>query len=108
MFSVTVLPSAEQDIERNFAWWRQNRLFDQAARWYASISEAIQTLKNFPERCPTAVESDLHPNGIRVLFFGIGQHPTHRVLFSVIESEVFILRVRHLSQDFISPIALPK
>lgn len=102
MYRVTVLPSAERDIERNFSYWSQNRSFDQAARWYASIYDAIQTLKHFPERCPAAEEADLHPNGIRVLFFGLGQHPTHRILFTVIESEVYILRVRHLSQDFLT------
>ncbi|MDZ4849909.1 MAG: type II toxin-antitoxin system RelE/ParE family toxin [Pirellulaceae bacterium] len=104
MFHITVLPSAERDIEQNFAYWSQTRSSDQSERWYSSIYQAIQTLKLFPKRCPAAEEADLHPTGIRVLFFGIGQHPTHRILFTVIESDVYILRVRHLSQNFLTDV----
>ncbi|MDZ4850369.1 MAG: type II toxin-antitoxin system RelE/ParE family toxin [Pirellulaceae bacterium] len=101
MFRLTILPSAEVDIEWTFAWWGENRSMEQATRWYSEIFKAIQSLRDFPERCPIAPESDIYPSGVRALFFGIGPHPSHRILFTIVDSDVFILRIRHLAQNYL-------
>lgn len=102
MFEVLITPSAEVDIQRNFHWWYENRSQDQAIRWYQSIHESITTLKKFPERCPTAPEAELLGIPIRQLSFGIGSHPTHRIVFLIRAELVIILRVRHSSQQSLS------
>lgn len=98
MFEVRITEPAEQDIRADFAWWRDNRSAEQAARWYEAIYPAIDTLSQMPQRCPRARESDAYPGELRELHFTIGRRPTHRILFAIEGETVFVLRVRHTSQ----------
>lgn len=98
MFQVIIADPAEQDIQAAYTWWRDNRSAEQAARWYQKILPAISTLREMADRCPFAVENDLHPHGLRELHFGSGRRPTHRIVFAIEGSIVTILRVRHAAQ----------
>jgi len=98
MFRIRIAEPAERDIESVFHWWRDNRSAEQATRWYSEIHVSIDTLRSMPLRCPLCAETDLHPAGIRQLLFGLGRRPTHRIVFTVLEDGVTILRVRHVAQ----------
>lgn len=102
MYRIDITPSAEADIEQNFDWWSTNRSAEQANRWYFNIFNAIETLREFPDRCPLAPESEIFERKLRELHFGIGIHPTHRILFTISGDLVSILRVRHAAQDKLS------
>jgi hypothetical protein len=52
-----------------------------------------------PERCPAAPEQDLLPEGLRQLHYGLSRRPTHRIVFSIENNLVIVLRVRHAFQD---------
>lgn len=56
MFNVKITAPAEDDIQRNFNWWKDNRDSDQAAHWYDSIYPAINSLSHMPRRCAFARE----------------------------------------------------
>ena len=99
MFRILITEPAESDIRVAHNGWRDHRSGEQAERWYREIYQAIQTLRETPERCPHSPESDLLPSGLRQLSFGIGRRPTHRVVFTVVASDVIVVRVRHASQD---------
>ena len=99
MVKVRITQPAEQDMQAALEWWRENRSVEQAARWYRGIRKAVASLRSRPERCPEAPEADLLPQGMRQLLFGIGRRPTHRIVFTIADQEVRILRVRHSSQD---------
>ncbi len=98
MYPLHITRRAEADIESSYHWWLTNRSAEQANRWYQEIWMAIRSLRQSPERCRHASESDLHPTGLRELLFGIGRRPTHRIVFTIEEGEIRIVRVRHTSQ----------
>jgi|tagenome__1003787_1003787.scaffolds.fasta_scaffold19282435_1 plasmid stabilization system protein ParE len=99
MHPLQITEPAERDIRSAHDWWSRNRSTEQADRWYNNVYKAIETLRSMPERCPPAPESKLYPSGLRQVSFGIGKRPTHRIVFTVEQDLVTILRVRHASQQ---------
>jgi plasmid stabilization system protein ParE len=98
-FRVIVTGAAKRDIQAAHDWWAVNRSSEQASRWYRGIYAAITTLNRSPDRCTKANESDLLPQGVRQLLYGLGRKPTHRIVFAIDGDTVVVFRVRHTSQD---------
>ena len=103
MFTINITEPAKADIEQAYAWWAEHRSADQAKRWYKEIQLAIATLKRMPLRCPAVPETKLSVAGVKELLFGVGKHPTHRIIFTIDSDIVVILRVRHRGQDVLEP-----
>jgi plasmid stabilization system protein ParE len=105
MYTLVVLPEADDAIARIAAWWGEHRSIEQSDRWIEGIYDAIESLRQNPLRCPIALENDptLFPAEIRELHSGLSSHPTHRVLFTVRPEEVIVLTVRHAAQDGVQP-----
>ncbi len=99
MFTVEVTYPARQDMQEQHDWWAENRSAEQAARWYADFFRTLLDLEANPERYPRASEDGLWPFIVRQLNFGLGRKPTHRAVFTVRDSVVYVLRVRHLAQS---------
>jgi len=102
MHRVIITGPAKRDIQGAYDWWAENRSAAQAERWYVGIHAAIQSLRNMPERCLMAAETDLLAQGLRQLLFGMGRRATHRIIFTIDGNTVVVLRVRHTSQDALS------
>ncbi|NOZ38972.1 MAG: type II toxin-antitoxin system RelE/ParE family toxin [Planctomycetes bacterium] len=102
MYRVIITGPAKRDIQSAHDWWAENRSVEQAHRWYLGIHEAITSLKQMPQRCSHATEQDLLEQGFRQMLFGLGRHPTHRVVFAMDGKEVVVLRVRHVAQDVLT------
>jgi plasmid stabilization system protein ParE len=92
-WNVIVELPAQQDIAEAHRWLSE-REPDAADRWFDSIYDTIGSLELFPERCPLAPESKFLNAEIREVFHGRRQHK-YRILFTVSESEVHVLHVRH-------------
>jgi plasmid stabilization system protein ParE len=92
-FEVIILPAAERDIDAAYTWIAEQDA-DVAARWYNRLMEIIFSLDTFPERCPLAPENKFLKAEIREIFHGRRRHK-YRILFTVGESEVHVLHVRH-------------
>ena len=103
MTRVQITKPTQADIEEAFIWWSDNRSASQATQWYQQIIEAIATLQRMPDRCPLVPELALSMTGIRQLLFGVGRHPTHRIIFVIEDDLVTVLRVRHHRQGEIGP-----
>lgn len=101
-YKILITQAARSDIRRTVSWWSKNRSTKQAETWYNKIFPAIQTLTVQPERCPVANEYDLLDGALRQLHFGVSRKTTHRIVFTVSEETVVILRVRHIAQDSLS------
>lgn len=99
MFELLLTEPARRDMEAAFTWWAEHRSAEQAARWYDGIANAIFSLQQMPQRCAAAPETQLLEQGIRQLPYGLGQRPTHRIVFTIDGNTVVILRVRHVAQD---------
>lgn len=66
-----------------------------AEKWYAGLSETIESLTTFPHRFPVASEGDVLGSDLRQMVYGIGSS-AYRVLYRVIEPDddyVGIVRV---------------
>jgi plasmid stabilization system protein ParE len=98
MLRLIITEPAKADIHAAFVWWRDHRDPRQAERWYRDVYAKMLTLEQNPLRYPKAPEYDLLPEGVRQLNFGIGSRPTHRILFTVADDVVTVLRVRHVAQ----------
>ncbi len=73
-----------------------------AARWFAGLLKAIDSLRTFPERCSLAPEADAFQQEIRQHFYGKRQH-RYRILFTVEGNTVNVLRVLHGARRSLRP-----
>jgi hypothetical protein len=64
--------------------------------------EAIDSLKENPERCPLAPEADAFEVAIRQLLYG-KRAGIYRILFTVHGSVVRVHHIRHGAQKFLEP-----
>ncbi len=92
-WSVIVELPAQQDIAAAH-FWLAERDPKFAERWFNDIYDTIGSLEILPERAPLAPENKSLQRGIREIFHGRRQHK-YRILFTVTESEVHVLHVRH-------------
>ena len=93
-FEVRTTPGAEADVAEIHDWIDlvQGRP-KEAARWLAGFLKAVDSLHQFPERCPLAPESRSFAAEVRQLLFH-----RHRILFVIEGNEVRLIRVRHASR----------
>ncbi len=99
---VLILRRAEIELNQIATWWARHRSVDQARRWLAEFSVAIDTLSTNPEQHALAQEDELFTFPLRQLLFGVSGKPTHRAIFSIEGEKVLVYTVRHLAQDVIS------
>jgi plasmid stabilization system protein ParE len=92
-FRVIVLPGAESDIPGAADWIAEGSPIA-APRWLEGIHAAINTLSQMPLRCPAAGDDFGGEVVVRHLFYGRRRN-RYRILFTVKESTVYVLRVRH-------------
>ncbi|MBW4690224.1 MAG: type II toxin-antitoxin system RelE/ParE family toxin [Lyngbya sp. HA4199-MV5] len=95
-FLVEITPIAEAQIEQAYQWYRE-RNPEFANRWFRSLMNAIATLQEKPHRCVLALEHEIFPEAVRQLLHGKAKN-VYRVLFTIRETTVYILYVRHASQ----------
>jgi plasmid stabilization system protein ParE len=100
--TVVLLPRARRQLAENVWWWSENRSANQAFQWLEKIEQTIAELKDTALRHAFAPENDAFAFELRQCNFGLGRHPTHRILFEVRGDEVLVYAVRHLAQDQVS------
>ncbi len=62
---------------------------------------SIATLQEKPRRCALAVEYDIFPEEVRQLLYGKSKN-IYRVLFTIRDTTVYVLYVRHSSQALLT------
>lgn len=95
-FLVETTPIAEANIEKVYYWYRE-RNPEFADKWFRGLMNAIATLQENPLRCSLAVECDIFSEEVRQLLYGKSKS-TYRVLFTIRNTTVYILYVRHSAQ----------
>jgi len=74
-----------------------------ASRWYFDIIDAIEEIGQQPTRYALSANSDRFPVEIREMLYRPGRRPTRRVHFTIRPDSIYVLAVRHVSQDAFSP-----
>ncbi len=96
-FKVKITFIAEGEIEKAYNWYRKvNEVF--ADEWFKGLMNKIATLQEMPQRCAFAIENDIFSEDVRQLLDGKTKN-IYRVLFTIREDTVYILYIRHSSQN---------
>jgi toxin ParE1/3/4 len=93
-FSVDILPIAREDIANIYHYIA----FDNptaALKVTDEIMDKIDTLAEYPERCPIVPDGELAQQGYRMLII-----KNHIAFYKVFESEVLVYRVLHGKRDY--------
>jgi plasmid stabilization system protein ParE len=96
-YHVIIQPNAEAELDEAYVY-RHARASQAAARWFAGIVEAINSLAHFPERCPLAPENEYFTEEIRQLLYG-RRRDVFRILFTMQGDTVHVLHIRHGAQQ---------
>jgi plasmid stabilization system protein ParE len=99
---VHVLARARADVDAIFQWIHE-RSPAGATSWYAAWLEAADSLATNPLRFGLAAESDQFDYKVRERFFKTRRGRRYRIVFTIVESEVRILRVRGPGQRPLEP-----
>ncbi|MBK1792022.1 type II toxin-antitoxin system RelE/ParE family toxin [Persicirhabdus sediminis] len=76
-----------------------------AISWLAEVEAKVMKLDYFPESHPYARENEDHAIELRQLVFGRGRYK-YRVIFTVKESDVIALDIRHAAREGHPPQSL--
>lgn len=100
-FEVSLSPRAIADAEHAYLWFKeQNQTF--ANEWFQGLSDALASLEQLPARCPVAPESQELDREVRQLLYRKSKKATFRILFGISGEEVFVYRIRHTSQQYLT------
>jgi plasmid stabilization system protein ParE len=99
--SLILLPKADADIRRTMRWIESEVSFEASIRWHEKLRTAVRTFSKNPERYPEAYEAEILNLNLRMMLFGKKPH-VYRVLYTFTDSHVYIHRVRHAAQDYIT------
>ena len=101
-FRIEVTSEAERDADAILDWLVSQHAGDTGIRWFLALEDAIQSLAEFPERCPLAPESAFFPFQVRHLLYGRRQN-VYRILFTISGGTVYVLHIRHGARQPIKP-----
>ena len=101
-YQVIVARTAEAEAMESFHWYAE-RSRTAAQRWYAGLHRALDGLAKNPERFPVSEEdSEALGREVRLLLYG-RRRGVYRILYSISEDTVTVLRIRHRARGPIEP-----
>ena len=92
-YKIDIAPDAAKEIEDIYLYIAKDSQ-NNATSWYFAIYDKIQTLKDFPARCPMAFEDRYYEYEIRHLIIG-----NYRVLYRIQDRTVQSLHVKPGAQQ---------
>lgn len=99
MYRIRVSGTAQRDIRRILHHLESEFPASSAAeQWLDQLERRLETLREFPHRCPRAPEDEAFPQMIRQLLVD-----PYRVLFTVYQEQVWILHIRHQRRRGLDP-----
>jgi plasmid stabilization system protein ParE len=103
-FDVQLTSRAIAQLTAAADWWARHRSVDQADRWLEGFETAIHSLSENPQRHPLARENNFFtlPYAVHQLNYGLSSKPTHRALFEIRATTVYVVSIRHLAQRDLS------
>jgi len=104
-YAVTITQQALEEFEAAFAWLAQ-RTPQHAPPWYNRVLDSINSLEQFPSRCPIAPENEESNEEVRHLIVGDRIH-AYRIIFAIRAQTVVILDIIHAARDQLTRRLLP-
>ena len=103
IYRVILNERAEGQLEAAYLWWLEHRSPKQATRWYNGFLDALDGLRENPDRFGVAREDPKFPFSVRELPYGMGSSVTHRALFTIRDDTVYVFSIRHAAPRDVSP-----
>ena len=101
-FEIVVTEPAESDADTIFRW-----LEDQSERgaqaWSAALLKCLRSLESQASIYPLAPEAEKLGEPIRQVAFRTPHGRPYRIVYTIRESTVFVLRVRGGTQNWLGP-----
>ena len=95
-YDLIITPFAGENIIEAFKWYQhENPVY--ATKWKRGLEEKILSLEIFPESHSLAPENFEFEEEIRQLLYGKAN--PWRILFTIIDTKVYVLHVRHGQRD---------
>lgn len=110
-YRVRISRSAKADADDAYGWMEKQYSEAQAIRWFNGLADAVDSLAEFPSRCPLAPESEEIGLEIRQLLYG-KRSATYRIVFAIkpdiasYEGMVQVYSIRHSARYKIKVSAL--
>lgn len=101
-FTVRILKRAASDAQHIHDWLAE-RNPNAAKRWLDAWLAALRQIENLPHSFPLCPESKTAGYDIRHAVFRVKYGWTYRALYTVVDSEVRILRIRGPGQSNVNP-----
>jgi plasmid stabilization system protein ParE len=92
-YTVRLLPRADFDAQQIYDWINE-RSPDGAMRWSQAFLDACEMLAHHPTSYGLAPEAQLIGRDIRHILFKTRRGRYYRALYTIVENEVRIVRVR--------------
>ena len=105
-FSVRLVTSAKTDVNHIYDWLLA-RSAKGAFNWYSAMSVRLEKLSFDASGCAAAREAHRLKRELRETYFKTRYGNRYRLIFTIVESEVRILRVRALGQKLLRAKELP-
>jgi plasmid stabilization system protein ParE len=93
-YRVEISAQVDSDAHAILEWLRSQHATDAAVAWFRGLGSAIDSLAQFPSRCPLAPENREFDFEVRQLLYGRKAH-LYRVLFTIEGDVVRVLHIRH-------------
>jgi len=94
MYDINVLPIAREDVAEIYYYIALDDA-DAALKVTENIMDKIDTLCEFPERCPLVPDGTLAKQGYRMLVIG-----SYIAFFKILGIDVLVYRVLHGKRDY--------
>jgi toxin ParE1/3/4 len=101
-FTVRILPRAEQEYNSCLDYIA-SRSKAGATAWANAYRKALGRLRDNADTCPLATENDWTGFEVRDILFRTRRGRQYRILFTIVESTLWIMHVRGPGQDFVGP-----
>jgi plasmid stabilization system protein ParE len=101
-FSVVILPQAESDFQRNFAYIAE-RSQPGAQAWVNAFRDVLSALERQASICAFAPESQRLHEPVRHILFKTRHGRQYRVLFVIRDDRVYLLHIRGPGQNLMLP-----
>ena len=91
---------AESDSNRIYLWLR-SRSETGAGSWFTALLKRLNRLESDAPNCPRARESDRFTDDLREAYFKTRSGKRYRIIFTIMGSEVRVLRIRAPGQKLL-------
>lgn len=83
--------------------WKREHSPAHADTWYVGLLAALQSLEDYPKRCPLAPENEFVAEEVRQLLYG-KRPDVYRILFVIRGVTVSVLAIRHAAQQTLTAL----